>query len=69
MIANGIKEYQKIGYSTADSQIIDVSKVDVSAFVAKFFPLIYLFAFPKDGLRQNDGPGSGTGHHIPSVPA
>jgi hypothetical protein len=29
MIATGIKEYKKVGFHTLDSQIIDVSKVEV----------------------------------------
>lgn len=32
VMSNAVKEYQKIGFSTADSRILDISKLEVSQF-------------------------------------
>jgi hypothetical protein len=39
MISQGINEYYKIGYNTFDSQIIDVSKIEVF-FIFNFFKFL-----------------------------
>lgn len=42
MLSTSIKEYQKICFSMTDSQVIDVSKMEVSFYLKKILLLIYL---------------------------